>query len=127
MDSNTCEKCEGKCCKYVILEIDTPETKKDFEDVKWFVCHKNVNVFVDDEDNWNLEFLTPCEFLGKKNKCGIYERRPKICRKYDTEECLFHNGNYKQKYTFEKIEDVEKYVEEVFNKGLHKIQEEEEE
>lgn len=124
--NGNCEKCDGKCCKYVILEIDTPETKKDFEDIKWFVCHKNVNVFVDDEDNWNLEFLTPCEFLGEKNECKIYEGRPKICRRYDTKECLFHNKGYSQKYTFEKIEDVEKYVKEIFNKRLHELPEEEE-
>jgi len=100
---NDCEKCEGKCCKYVVLEIDTPETRKDFEDVKWFVCHKNVNVFVNEEGEWNLEFLTPCEFLGKNNNCEIYQRRPKICETYNTEECLFHNKGYSQKFTLKKL------------------------
>jgi len=111
---NNCEECDGKCCKYVVIEIDTPETKKDMEDIKWLVCHKNVGVFVDEDDEWYLEFLTPCEFLDENNKCKIYERRPKICRKYNTKECLFHNGGYSQKFTFGTIKDVEKYIEEFF-------------
>jgi len=115
-----CINCDGKCCKYVATQIDKPETKSDFENIKWYVCHKNVNVFVDSEGDWYIEFLTTCEFLEENNKCKIYEKRPKICRKYSTDECLFHNDNYEEKYTFMTIEDVEKYVKEVFDKNENK-------
>ncbi len=110
-----CKNCEGKCCKYVVLEIDTPESLEDFENIKWYVAHENVNVFVDEENCWNIEFLTPCKHLGKNSECLVYETRPKICREYSQDECPFYN-EYKEKYSFSCIEDVEKYIEEVFKK-----------
>jgi Fe-S-cluster containining protein len=113
MGKKSCDKCKGMCCKYVAMEIDTPKTKKDFENIKWFVCHKNVNVFVDKENKWNIEFLTPCEFLGKNNLCLAYKRRPKICRDYSQEECLFFN-DYKEKHTFNCLKDVEDFVKKKF-------------
>ena len=109
----TCEDCEGDCCKYVAIEIDTPETKEDFEDIRWYVCHENVNVYVDEKDIWHIEFITPCEFLEKGNKCRIYPKRPKICKEYEHNECTFHN-KYKEKYIFKKLEDVENYLKEKF-------------
>ena len=121
MDKNYCKGCNALCCRYVALEIDCPEDIEDFENIRWYVAHKNVNVFVEEDGTWNIEFITPCEFLDENNLCKIYEKRPKICREYSKEECLFYNKDYKEKFRFEKIEDVEKYVKEIFNKGLHKI------
>jgi len=122
----TCEGCDAMCCKYVAMEIDCPEDADDFENIKWYVCHKNVNVFVETDNTWNIEFITPCEHLDEEGWCGIYEKRPQICRDYNQEECLFHN-DYDEKYRFEHIEDVEKYIKEVFNKGLHEFPEEDDE
>jgi Fe-S-cluster containining protein len=105
-----CEKCDAKCCKHVAVEIDKPKDKKDFEDIKWFVAHKNVNVYVDEEGDWYIEFLTPCEYLDKNNRCTNREKRPEICREYSQDECTFHN-DYSEKHTFKTMEDVEKYLE----------------
>ena len=124
MNKLTCDECDGKCCKYVITEIDCPEGLEDFEDIKWYVCHENVYVYVEEDGTWNLEFITPCKFLGEKNKCLIYDKRPRICREFSQDECPFHN-TYKELFRFEKPEDVEKYVENIFKKGLHVIPEDE--
>src|SRR6056297_3108632 len=105
----TCKGCDARCCKYVAIEIDCPEDIEDFENIKWYVCHKDVYVFVEEDNTWKIEFMTPCEHLDKNGWCKIYEKRPQICRDYNPEECLFHNEDYKEKYRFEKIEDVEKY------------------
>lgn len=121
MENFSCENCDGKCCKYVAMEIDTPEDISDFEDIKWYVCHKNINVFVDEDHVWHVEFLTQCEHLGENNECLIYEKRPSICREHSHEECLFHNNDYKEIYSFSCIEDVEKYIKDVFEKGEHVI------
>jgi len=118
--TKSCEHCNANCCKYVVIELDTPKTIKDFENIKWYVAHKNVNVFIEDDGSWNVEFLTPCSHLNSKtNKCTNYEHRPKICREYDHDECTFHNI-YKEEFTFKSIKDVDDYVEKVFKKGLHK-------
>ena len=124
MTNKTCEKCDEKCCKYVAIEIDTPEDLKDFEDIRWYVAHENIQVYVDDDYQWHVEFLTPCEFLGKNNLCKIYETRPKICREYNQNKCPFYN-DYAEKFTFKSIEDVDKYVKNVFKNGEHVIVEDE--
>lgn len=125
MTIKTCEKCNGKCCRYVAIEIDTPEDLKDLENIRWYVLHKNINVYVDANYQWHIEFLTPCENLGENNLCQIYDKRPKICREYNPDECLFHN-DYEEKYTFRNLEDVDKYIKEVFEKGEHLIKDDEE-
>ncbi len=119
----TCEGCPAKCCKYVAMEIDTPEEKSDFENIRWYVSHKNIIVYVEKDGTWNIEFQTPCEHLDSNWKCTIYEKRPEICKKYEHDECTFHN-KYEEKYTFKKIEDIDKYIKEIFEKGLHIIPEE---
>ncbi len=124
-DIKTCNECDGKCCKYVAIEIDVPETLEDFENIKWYVCHENVHVYVEEDGSWNIEFITPCRHLDENNRCTYYKKRPTICREYNQEECHFHNG-YVEIFSFRKIQDVEEYIEKVFNKGLHKIPDEEE-
>ena len=127
MVEHNCSGCDSKCCKYIATEIDVPEEKEDFENIKWYVCHKNVYVFVDEDDEWYLEFLTSCKYLDEDGWCGIYDKRPDICRTYSQEQCLFHNPDYSEKYRFENIEDVEDYIKNIFEKGLHIIPEDEEE
>jgi uncharacterized protein len=61
MEEKSCEGCDGKCCKYVITELDIPEKEEDFDDIKWYVCHENVFVFIEEDGTWNLEFVTPCK------------------------------------------------------------------
>ena len=123
--SKDCSTCDGACCKHVAIEIDTPEELEDFENIKWYVCHKNINVYVDENYLWHIEMLTSCEFLGENHLCKIYEKRPEICREYSQEECPFHN-DYEEKYTFHNLEELESYIENVFKKGNHIINNEDE-
>ena len=82
----SCENC-SHCCRYVALEIDKPESKPDFEQIRWFLLHKNVWIFIDHDDSWNIQFNTPCEKLDSKGLCKIYSKRPKICRDYSPKTC----------------------------------------
>ena len=68
------------------MEIDRPEDKKDVEQIRWFLLHKNVWIFIDNDKSWNIQFNTPCEKLDG-NLCSIYETRPQICRDYSTDAC----------------------------------------
>jgi hypothetical protein len=125
-DKKSCVGCGAKCCKYVAMEIDAPEDINDFENIRWYVAHENVNVFIENDDTWNVEFVTPCSYL-EDDKCSIHEefvsgkiKRPSICRDFNTEECPHHN-EYEEPHRFEKMEDVDKYIKEVFDAGLHEI------
>ncbi len=94
-----CDDCTI-CCEHIALEIDTPETKEDFHHLIWYLLHKNIVVFVDNEDSWILEFKTPCKALNK-GLCEVYEDRPDICKEYDQDSCeKFGSGDhYKQIFT----------------------------
>ena len=127
-NSKTCEGCNADCCRYVALEIDCPEDLDDFENIKWYVSHEKVVVYVEEDGVWTVLFETPCKYLGKNNLCENYEKRPKICKDYAHDECTFHNqAEYKELYTFRTIEEVEKYIEEIFKKGKHIFPAEDEE
>ncbi|MGD8450670.1 MAG: YkgJ family cysteine cluster protein [Phycisphaerae bacterium] len=121
MSGNLCEHCTGVCCKYIALPIDTPETKADFDDVRWYLLHENVSVFVED-GSWYINMATPCRHLQADNRCGIYATRPRICRKYTTDNCDYHSGDYGWEQHFTCPEHLDVYVtEKVSKSGNRKV------
>jgi len=114
-----CSKCNGACCRYVVIEMDAPKELEDFDIIKWYVCHKNVNVFVEEDGAWNIEFITPCEHLGEDNLCKIYEKRPQICRDFSVDECPHHNV-YNELHSFRCLQDLEDYIEKVWKPAQKK-------
>jgi uncharacterized protein len=99
-----CEKCGAKCCKYVAVEIDKPVCKTDYDNIRWYLLHNNVAVFVDYDNKWYIEFSTKCSKLDKSNKCSIYNRRPKICRIHGNKDtpCEYFDNPDKMRFTTEK-------------------------
>lgn len=74
-----CDRCDAKCCKYVCIELEKPETKEDFDWLRFYVMHKNIHVTLDVAGQWALVFDTPCSFL-EGSKCGMYDNtRPSAC------------------------------------------------
>jgi len=77
------------CCRYFALPIDTPESREDFDDIRWYLCHEDISVFVEDGD-WYLNVKNKCRHLSEKDyRCLIYDHRPTICRKYKHSDCDF--------------------------------------
>jgi len=54
----------------------------------WQVSHKGVEVYKD-SDGWFLLMTTTCEHLEDDGRCGIYDKRPKICREYSNDWCEY--------------------------------------
>jgi uncharacterized protein len=81
-----CGSCIALCCRYFALEIDRPTVPKDFENLRWYLLHERVNVFVEGR-RWYVQIFNKCAALGADFKCTIYETRPAICREYDNEVC----------------------------------------
>jgi Fe-S-cluster containining protein len=109
MGSILCEHCTGHCCKYVALPIDTPDTRRDFDDIRWYLLHENVLVFVEDGD-WYVQFNTRCRHLQPDHRCSTYDTRPRICREYSTDECEYHAGEYEYEQLFTEPEQLDAYV-----------------
>ncbi len=106
-----CSHCAAKCCRYIALAIDTPETWKDFDYVRWYVLHERAAVFVE-EDSWYLLVHNPCKYLGEDNLCKIYETRPQICRDYTTKNCEYEDA-WVYDHLWETHEQIEEYAEAV--------------
>ena len=109
-DVKQCGHC-NLCCKHIVIELDTPENKEDYHEILWFLCHKNIKVYIGDEGDWNAEINNECKYL-KDSRCSIYEERPDICRGYEPDECELHGEGEYYKKMFESRDDFLKYMEE---------------
>ena len=105
-----CEKCTGLCCRYFALPIETPEDKEDYDDIRWYLCHNDVTVFVEDDD-WYVNVKNKCKNLSEKDyRCKIYDTRPKICRGYKTADCDLIEGEYDYELHFTCDNDMAEYM-----------------
>ncbi len=89
LQGTLCDKCVGLCCNYITIRIDKPTTKREKDDIRWYLLHEGITILIADDD-WQVKVPTPCEKLGMKNECTIYETRPETCREYSTDNCDFH-------------------------------------
>lgn len=105
----SCEGCGARCCRYVATQVDTPTTKREYDYLRWYLLHRNVNVFIDHSGGWYIELESPCENLGPDHRCTGYETRPQICRRHgvgDT-DCEFHGATDPWKDHFSTAEALE--------------------
>ncbi len=103
-----CKNC-GRCCNHVAIELDRPTSKQDYQEILWFLLHKDVRVFVDDENDWYVEFLTPCEWR-KNGMCMNHSRRPSVCRDYSPEECVTNGEGNAEKLSFDTHDDFIRFL-----------------
>ncbi len=104
-----CRTCGGRCCRYVVVEIDRPRSKADRDEVRWFLAHENVWVYIDGDDrSWNVQFFTPCRHLDAEGRCRIYRRRFQICREHDTATCEASDGEQTD-LVFRTTEDFDRW------------------
>lgn len=108
-DPNPCAGCSN-CCEYVALEIDTPTSLSDFDNIFWYVLHKDVWIYVDDEKDWYIQFNTPCDKLVDR-RCDYYPHRPQLCRDYEPENCVRYGEGEPEKYLFKNEADLFRYLE----------------
>jgi uncharacterized protein len=109
MGSVLCEHCTAVCCHYIALPIDKPTTRRDFDDLRWYVMHEGVAVFIEEGD-WYIQFTTRCRNLLPDRRCGIYATRPAICREYKAGECDYAGGDYHYEVYLTTPEDVEAFA-----------------
>jgi len=109
MGSILCEHCNGQCCRYIALPLDKPTTKRDFDDMRWYLFHEKTLIFVEDGD-WYIQFTADCRHLQADHRCAIYADRPRICRNYSTKACEYHAGEYQYEYLFTEPEQLEVFA-----------------
>jgi Fe-S-cluster containining protein len=102
------EACRAICCRYVTTKIDAPRTKMDFDELYWFLCHENVEVFIEAR-KWYVQFDTPCRNLDETSRCLNYRIRPHVCREHSEEECEYW-GEEDRKVQMRSPEDLKRYM-----------------
>jgi len=113
-----CDKCSGLCCQYFALPIETPEDKGDYDDIRWYLCHKDITVFVEDGD-WYINIKNRCKYLSEKdNRCKIYDKRPRICRQYRHRTCDFVEGEYDYELHFTNDKEMQEYMKAKFGNNV---------
>ncbi len=105
-----CDQCAALCCRYFALPIDNPDCARDFDNIRWYLCHENVVIFVE-KKQWYIGLMNRCKHLQPDNRCGIYHTRPKLCREYSAENCDYHGGDYNFELLFTSAEVLREYGE----------------
>ncbi len=109
MGSVLCEHCTGACCRYIALPIEEPTTKRDFDDIRWYMMHRGVSVFVEDGE-WFIQMASDCRNLLPNNMCNAYDTRPEICREYKAGDCDYAGGDYHYEVHLTSVRQVEEYA-----------------
>lgn len=117
MGSITCEHCAAACCRYLALPMDKPASARDYNDLRWYLMHEGVTVFVE-EGEWFVQFQTRCRNLGADNRCTIYETRPGICREYEHGVCDYTGGSYDYDQLFTHPKQIDEHYFERTGKKL---------
>ena len=81
-----CTVC-GKCCTYVSVGVNGPNSVDHATEMLWYLYHQNVTVYRDGDGEWSVVFETRCRNLQPDLRCAIYEHRPEICRDFDNKTC----------------------------------------
>jgi len=105
---NPCEGCDH-CCRYMTIEIPKPRSKTDYDNIRWYILHRGVSVYVDWEGSWMVQFDTPCSWL-KDGRCTHYALRPEICRDYDPADCERYGTTAAEKFILRNEKDLERYL-----------------
>lgn len=112
----TCTGCVAHCCRYVSVEIDTPDTKWQYDQILWMLLHENVSVYVEHDGLYYVEFRTRCGELDEANLCNHYETRPRLCREYSNETCPVWNEGSPHRVRWD---DAESYAAYLKRKGIN--------
>jgi Fe-S-cluster containining protein len=110
--TDKCKKCNAYCCRHVAIAVDTPSDKEDYDNIRWYLLHKNVWVSVSHTDEWIVEFRTPCRHIRSDYKCGDYPNRPLICKNYPDPDDLCEGETEEPSYKelFKNVKDFERYL-----------------
>lgn len=115
-----CSRCVGKCCRYFMLQIDTPKSRADFENIRWYISHAGATICVE-KSGWFLHIDSICKHLTADGRCGIYENRPQICREHSPSECEYEM-TYEPDIHFRDLAQLDEYIQKRFSRKSKKTE-----
>jgi hypothetical protein len=81
--------CAGcvRCCTYVAVEVDAPDTPWQYDQYVWLLYHKNIWMYVEKGNHWYVQFETVCAKLSPQGHCTVHGKHPVLCKNYDARSC----------------------------------------
>jgi hypothetical protein len=81
--------CAGcvRCCTYVAVEVDSPDTPWQYDQYVWLLYHKNIWMYVEKGNHWYVQFETVCDKLSPQGQCMVHGEHPVLCKQYDARSC----------------------------------------
>lgn len=78
-ENSLCRDCEENCCKkfYIIFE-----TVPGDDWLKWLSYHEGVSIVKMAGGHVQAWFDYPCTHLTPDGSCRIYNKRPRLCRRF---------------------------------------------
>ena len=64
-----CTAC-GKCCTYVAVGVNAPNSLRRATDMLWYLYHQNVTLYRDGDGEWSVVFETRCRNLQPDLLCS---------------------------------------------------------
>ena len=82
----------------------------DFDTLLWQLSHENTQAYKE-EGSWYLLVYNRCHHILKDGRCGIYEKRPQICREHSNDDCEFNTLSDASDFDllFESYEQLDDY------------------
>ncbi len=108
LNRKLCGRCT-KCCEYINIRLDTPHTEEEFDNILWYLLHKDVYVWISKQGKWYVRFNTLCKPL-KKGRCKEYAARPMLCREYDQKKCEHYKPSKQEKIAFHTKKQLLSYL-----------------
>lgn len=107
-----CKNCDAYCCRHVAIYLEKPESKRDYDHIRWYLLHENIWISIDSQGEWLLEFRSPCKKITEDYKCADYENRPMICKNYPgkNELCERQSDKLSYKHLFTSVEEFETFL-----------------
>lgn len=113
-----CSFCiDSRCCSYTTQYIDTPGTMREFDFLMWQISHPHVHAYKDKTGWFLIVVNVPCSHLLPDGACGIYEKRPMICREHSNANCEYDSNPVENvDLYFKGYEDLDAYCRKRFKK-----------
>ena len=102
------QECGGRCCRYITVEVASPRSHDDWDEMRWWLAHEGV-IVSKDEDGWQLHIESRCSNLRADNACAIYPHHMDTCEDYDASNCEF-TGPLDQEFELRSEADLEAYL-----------------
>jgi Fe-S-cluster containining protein len=106
-----CHSCGAACCRYVAATLAPPRDTDDIDQIRWYLSHERVCVYIDKDGEWWIQVGTNCRHIAADGRCDIYESRPQLCRDYETHSCERADHDDENIAEFNSVEEFERFFE----------------